>query len=182
MKIALISVYSSDQTMRDYYYTYLYALLAQRKPYQNISHEEMPTYTQHQGFINSKPYKEWFIIYDCNTKERVGSIYLSKENEIGIFLADGHQKKGYGRQAVKELMEYFRHVREFKANIAPLNSGSICFFVNLGFNYSDVVCESLPKEDGSHDIGDIIQYVYKITNPFYVEDLNEYPTEPVASK
>lgn len=164
MTIALISVYTDDLNMKTYYYNFLYALLAQREPYQNISHKVLPQYPEHIAFINSKPYKDWFIIYDTQTKERVGSIYLSKENEIGIFLAKGQRKKGYGRKALQALMEYFNHVREIKANIAPFNSTSICFFVNLGFKHHETLMEKIEGEDK------VIQYVYKIINPYYVSD------------
>lgn len=168
MTIALISVYTDDPHTKTYNYNFLYALLAQREEYQNISHKSLPQYQEHVSFVNSKPYKDWFIIYNIDTKQRVGSIYLSKENEVGIFISKNHKKKGYGRQALNSLMEYFKHVKEIKANIAPFNSTSICFFVNMGFKYRDTMYDAVNK-DGVMVTGDIIQYTYKIINPYYVE-------------
>ena len=63
---------------------FLYDLLKERKPNVNISHEKMPTYVQHIKFIESKPYSKWYIIKFGNKK--IGSVYLSKQNEIGIFI------------------------------------------------------------------------------------------------
>lgn len=164
MTIALISVYTDDPNMKVYYYTFLYALLSQREAYQNISHKTLPKWEDHVSFVNSKPYKDWFIIYDTQTKDRVGSIYLSKQNEIGIFLSKGHRKKGYGRRALQALMEYYTDTKELKANIAPMNSASICFFVNLGFKWHETMYDN---------VDEIIQYTYKIANPYYVAPAQE---------
>jgi RimJ/RimL family protein N-acetyltransferase len=166
MTIALISVYTHDKTLKDYYYRFLYDLLKQREPYQNISHKEMPTWENHVKFVDNKPYKDWFIIYETTSKQRVGSIYLSKENEIGIFLSKKQRQKGYGREALNSIMEYFNHVREIKANIAPLNSASICFFVNMGFVWQST---DIAAEDNKG----IIQYTYRMTNPYCVEHAQE---------
>lgn len=183
MSIALISVYSSDQMMQEYYNIFLYGLLAEREPYQNISHKEMPTFENHVKFVKSKPYKEWFVIYDTEQKKRVGSVYLSKENEIGVFISKNQRKRGFARKAVLQTMEYFYHVKHIKANIAPTNSPSICFFVNMGFKYDGalLVETAEPKE-----IGDLIykeeikQYTYKIINPYYGGSEDEQPERVVT--
>ena len=62
--------------------SFLYELLSERKLYENISHKKNPTYAKHIKFVMSKPYTKWFIIY--HQKEKVGSIYLTKQDEIGI--------------------------------------------------------------------------------------------------
>lgn len=177
MSIALISVYSQDQMMQEYYNIFLYGLLAEREPYQNISHKEMPEYKDHVNFVKSRPYKEWFVIYDRDQKKNVGSVYLSKDNEIGVFISKNQRKKGFAKKAVKELMEYFSHVREIKANIAPNNSTSICFFVNLGFQYNNTLVEGDEQsdEEGLKQCK-IIQYTYKIINPYYVASASEEVT------
>ncbi len=61
---------------------FLYDLLNKRPQYVNISHEKMPTKKQHNKFINSKPYSKWYIILFNGVK--VGSVYLSKKDEIGL--------------------------------------------------------------------------------------------------
>ena len=65
-------------------YLFLYDLLKERNPQANISHKKMPSYAQHIKFVNSRPYTKWYIIEKGN--EMVGSVYLSKQNEIGIFI------------------------------------------------------------------------------------------------
>ena len=44
----------------------------------------MPSYSEHKKFVNSKPYDKWDIIQVKNKK--IGSIYLTPQNEIGIFI------------------------------------------------------------------------------------------------
>ena len=61
---------------------FLYELLSVRKPNLNISHKKNPTYAKHVNFVMSKPYSKWYIIYHAT--EKIGSIYLTKQDEIGI--------------------------------------------------------------------------------------------------
>ena len=61
---------------------FLYDLLKNRDPIANISHKKMPSYDEHVYFILSNPYTIWYTIeYEG---EKTGSIYLSKQDEIGI--------------------------------------------------------------------------------------------------
>ena len=64
---------------------FLYDLLKYRDENSNISHKKMPSYNEHLKFVKSKPYTKWYII--LKSKDRIGSIYLSKNDEIGIFLS-----------------------------------------------------------------------------------------------
>lgn len=108
----------------------LYSLLEERKPWQNISHRKMPTWGEHNQFVCSKPYEAWYMVMvDADV---IGTVYLTKAREIGIQLFIEHQRKGYGRKAVKLLMD--RHPGRFLANINPLNSRSQQLFKNLGFS------------------------------------------------
>jgi RimJ/RimL family protein N-acetyltransferase len=109
---------------------FLYELLKEREPHQNISHCEMPSYEEHIRFVDSHPYREWYMIFHGDIV--IGAIYLSKQNEIGIFIKKIRQGEGYGKQAVRLLMEM--HLGErFLANINPHNSRSIDMFESLGF-------------------------------------------------
>jgi RimJ/RimL family protein N-acetyltransferase len=114
---------------------FLYELLKEREPHQNISHREMPSYEEHVRFVDSQPYREWFVIFnehEPNGMLPIGAIYLSKQNEIGIFIAKEYQGKGHGKTAICLLMN--RHPGErFLANINPLNERSIDVFLDLGF-------------------------------------------------
>ena len=92
----------------------------ERDSRQNISHKKMPTYNQHMSFVSSKPYSKWYVIlYGMN---KVGSIYLTSQNEIGIFIKKSFQNMQIGDTALREII---------KKN--PKNKKSIQFFKNHGF-------------------------------------------------
>lgn len=130
----LISIYNSREPERSMYERLLYKLLQERKPHQNISHKEMPTYDNHVKFIRSKPYKEHYLIYKEKPYTCLGSVYLTKDNEIGLFLFDEFQQKGYGSKVLKTIMKKYKS-ESLYANIAPNNYKSIIFFKNHGFHY-----------------------------------------------
>ena len=111
-------------------FSFLYNLLDQRNPIANISHKKMPTYEQHVKFCISRPYSKWYVILHNNQK--IGSIYLSNQDEIGIFIINSMQGKGIGKRALKLLMKYNPRLR-FLANISPKNKESMEFFTNSGF-------------------------------------------------
>ena len=90
----------------------------------------MPTYNKHINFISSKPYSKWYIIYFERTK--VGSIYISKQNEIGIFIMKKFLKKRIGSEAL-EIIIKSNPRKQFLANINPKNKKSIEFFKKNGF-------------------------------------------------
>jgi len=109
---------------------FLYDLLLQRGPTVNISHRKMPTYDEHVKFVTSRPYSRWYIIF--HSGKECGSIYLSKNDEIGIFLKKGMTKKGIGSKALKILMKKNPR-RRYLANINPKNKNSVRFFKKHGF-------------------------------------------------
>ena len=109
---------------------FLYNLLDERKPVTYISHKKMPTYEEHVNFVKSSPYSKWYIIEVDG--ERAGSIYLTKQNEIGIFLNENLQEKGIGSNALNVLIGKNPDLR-YLANINPENKKSIEFFKKLGF-------------------------------------------------
>jgi RimJ/RimL family protein N-acetyltransferase len=95
----------------------------------------MPTYANHEKFVLLKPYKEWFIIYDGMM--RVGSIYISKTDEIGLFILNEHHNKGYGGESLKTIIKEYPDCI-FKANINPNNYKSINFFKKHGFLWQTI--------------------------------------------
>jgi len=109
---------------------FLFQLLKNRDSRANISHKKMPTYQQHVKFVKSKPYSKWYII--IQSKEKVGSIYLSKTNEIGIFILKIFQKQNIGKSALNELFKKNPR-KHYLANVNPKNRKSIQFFKNNGF-------------------------------------------------
>ena len=122
-------------------HSFLYELLKQRDSIVNISHKKMPSYKDHVKFILSKPYSKWYVIqYD---DQRVGSIYLSKQNEIGIFLIKTMHRKKIGQIALKMMME--KHPRKrFLANINPKNKKFIKFFIKNDFKLIQYTYEIIP--------------------------------------
>ena len=126
--------------VRDSDAMFLFDLLKERDSYVNISHKKMPTYASHLKFITSKPYKKWYVIFSIDglrseskyTKTKVGSIYLSKNDEIGIFVSKEFQGKNIGKLALSELMKQNPRQR-YLANVSPKNKKSIQFFKDNGF-------------------------------------------------
>ena len=109
---------------------FLYELLKEREPSTNISHKKMPTFNQHVNFVLSKPYSKWYII--LQGIDGVGSIYLSKQNEIGIFLKKGSHHTGIGTAALKLIMNK-NPKKQYLSNINPKNNKSIEFFKKNNF-------------------------------------------------
>lgn len=108
----------------------LYELLKEREPHVNISHKRMPTFKQHRLFVRSAPYAYWYLIEVG--KHYVGSIYLTRVNEIGIFLFAQHRDKNHGPKAIRQLID--KHPRDrYLANVNPANTKSIRLFRRLGF-------------------------------------------------
>lgn len=122
---------------------FLYDLLVQRDPIANISHnpKEMPTFDQHRRFVDSRPYRAWYVIYADDAP--IGAVYLTQQNEIGVSISNGHRGCGYGKQAVYLLMKMHPGKR-FLANIAPGNARSLAIFEKLGF---ELVKLTLAKEE-----------------------------------
>ena len=111
-------------------YRFLYNLLMERDAGANISHKKMPTYNQHVAFVSAKPYSKWYVIlYDTN---KAGSIYLSSQNEIGIFIKKSFHGKQLGNIALHKLIQK-NPKKRYLANINPQNKKSVRFFKNNGF-------------------------------------------------
>ncbi len=110
--------------------TFLYDLLKERESNVNISHKKMPTYAQHIKFIESRPYSKWYVIILNNQK--IGSAYLSKQNEIGIFITKNKQRKKLGTSVLDMIIKK-NHRKRYLANVNPKNKKSISFFKKNGF-------------------------------------------------
>lgn len=122
--ITLVDIYSRW----DLYIAPLYQLLAERTPEQSISHRRMPTMGAHRAFVERRPYAHWYEILGDGVS--VGAIYLSKQREIGVSIFQVHQRKGFGRAAVIELMSL--HPGKFLANVSPANEASRKLWESLG--------------------------------------------------
>ena len=119
---------------------FLYNQLKERDPMINISHKKMPTYAEHSQFVLSKPYSKWYIIIYKNKK--IGNTYLTKTNEIGIFILKSTKINGIGRIVLEEIMKMNPRSR-YLANVNPKNDKFSNFFKKNGFK--------------------LIQYTYELT-------------------
>jgi RimJ/RimL family protein N-acetyltransferase len=111
---------------------FLFDLLKQREGIVNISHKSLPTWEEHVEFIKNNTYQSWDIIWVDNV--RIGNIYLTDRDEIGIFLDKESQSNGYGSIAINEFMKKNGKKRYF-ANISPTNYKSIQFFGKHGITH-----------------------------------------------
>ncbi len=109
---------------------FLFDLLKQREGIVNISHKSLPTWEEHVEFIKNNTYQSWDIIWVDNI--RIGNIYLTDRDEIGIFLDKESQSNGYGSIAINEFMKK-NGKKRYLANIRPTNYKSIQFFGKHGF-------------------------------------------------
>lgn len=123
-------------------YRFLYNLLKERDPNVNISHKTMPTFDEHVAFVSSKPYSCWYVI-EFNGKKS-GSIYLSKTDEIGIFIKKSFRGKNLGNTTLELFLKKHPKSR-YLANVSPKNKKSMKFFKNNGFKLIQYTFE-LTKE------------------------------------
>ena len=113
-------------------YRFLYNLLKERDSRVNISHRKMPTYSEHLKFIRSKPYTKWYIVEFGASK--IASVYLTSQNEIGIFIKKTYQNKKLGGVILSQLIQ--KNPRErYLANVSPKNKTSENFFKSNGFKF-----------------------------------------------
>ena len=119
---------------------FLYNQLKERESKINISHKKMPTFEQHSKFVMSNPYSKWYIIMYKNKK--IGNTYLTKTNEIGIFILKSIRIKGIGKTVLEFLMKMNPRSR-YLANVSPKNKKSQDFFKKNNFK--------------------LIQYTYELT-------------------
>ena len=63
---------------------------------------------------------------------KVGSIYLTSQNEIGIFIKKSFQNRQIGDTALREIIKK-NPKKRYLANVNPKNKKSIQFFKNHGF-------------------------------------------------
>ncbi len=135
MRLTLRSVYKEDSAL------VLYAMLKERlsEPASNISHQKMPTFAEHLRFYNSKPYRVWYLINVDGLP--AGSIYASRNNEIGVYLGRDYRGLRIATWALTKLLEKHKPlpakagVRSGKwlAHINPANLASLSFFERMQF-------------------------------------------------
>ena len=123
---------------------FLYDLLKVRDSRANISHKKVPSYDEHVHFILSNPYTIWYIIeYEG---KKIGSVYLSKQDEIGISLVDNLLYNKIGKSVIKLLIKNNPRKR-YLANVSPQNKKLQDFFVNSGFTGLEYTYEMIIEDE-----------------------------------
>lgn len=131
---------------------FLYELLKERDDTINISHTKLPIFENHVKFVEKYPYKDWYVLKSMSKDHKgyFASMYLTKQNEIGIFISKSHQRKGYASYILPQLIGDFFHRQKLLgqsealyANINPKNSASKKLFEKLGFK----LLRSEPTQD-----------------------------------
>lgn len=143
--VRLVDVYE-DGVPRKHSAEFLYELLKERTgdPDVNISHKTLPTWTEHTSFIDSHPYRFWYLVEWLQPGGEplwVGYISATANNEIGIVLQRHARGQGLGQMAIRLFMNGHkpnpesRGIRsgDWLANIAPTNEPSKRAFQKLGF-------------------------------------------------
>ena len=110
--------------------SFLYELLSERKSHVNISHKKPPTYAKHVKFVMSKPYSKWYVIY--HTTEKIGSVYLTKQDEIGIHFKEQNMNNKIRSKVLNMIIKKNPRNR-YMININPRNTSLRNFLKNEGF-------------------------------------------------
>jgi len=111
----------------------LYQLLKERPEKACISHNVMPSYSEHVRFVQSNPYRKWFII---DSDGYAGAVYVTHNDEIGVGILKDFQRMGLGLESIDMIMtEVIPNSGHFLANINPCNGASIRLFEGLGFSH-----------------------------------------------
>ncbi len=111
---------------------FLYDLLQERTPEMNISHKKMPSWEGHIAFWDKCDYKEAYVIMEY--QKQFGLIYLTKKNEVGIFIKQDSRFQGIGSKALHILLDKHKGKR-ILANLSPKNEDSRDFFLKHGFKH-----------------------------------------------
>jgi RimJ/RimL family protein N-acetyltransferase len=129
--VVLVDVYGEG---KEQHCADLYAMLTQRPRYVNISHEKLPSWSEHVKFLDGKPYNSWYMI--CWNQFVVGQVYVTSRREIGIQILDGYQRRGLGTK----VLDMIKNLEgdPLYANINPRNKRSRAFFAKNGFKLKQV--------------------------------------------
>ena len=125
---------------------FLYELLESRD--HSISHQSMPTFEQHRNFVLSKPYQNWYLVF--NGDQAVGSFYVQTDNSVGLNLSC--VKKEWVDTILEFLIANSCPNSEIFSKVPPY------FYINVSYN--DKALAKTLEEMGHVPI----QTAYKIVN------------------
>ena len=96
----------------------------------------MPSYKNHKQFVNSKPYRYWFIILSSNLV--IGNAYITRLNEISIKLKKNSSL--YYQETLSLLINNFKPLKaipskrrsSFLINVSAKDKNLINLFSRMG--------------------------------------------------
>ena len=110
----------------------------------NISHEKMPSFSEHCEFVNSHPYRGWWLVNAGIEKNiALGSVYINYDNSVGINL--DFDKIGFSsdyfimrlKETMKPLEEKKSQIyKDYFFNVSPSNSDFINWLEESGYRES----------------------------------------------
>ena len=116
----------------------LYDILSERTPDESISHKKMPAWNEHVRFVDSEPYAHWYLV-ESPMFGVLGTIYLTHQREVGVFIKREFRGEGYAKAAIRLLRE--RHPGRLLANVNPNNAPSRKLWESLGGELIQVTYE-----------------------------------------
>ena len=105
----------------------LYFLLKSRK--YSVSHNKLPSMTEHRKFVIENPYVVWYLFYRDNNI--LGSFYLQSDNSVGINL---------NKPNTDDLLEIIKYVKTNYNPLPPIKSLRRSeFFLNVAAENLDLI-------------------------------------------
>lgn len=121
----------------------LYRLMQERSheddSFTNISHRKLPSWDEHIAFVEREFYRFWWLIEADG--QFIGSLSVTWNNEIGIVLFKRFRGRGYGKTALRTLLEMIKPLPALPserrggwvAHVHPKNEISVGMFGSFGF-------------------------------------------------
>ena len=97
----------------------LYNLLKLRK--YKISSRAKVDFEEHQSFVLAHPYRVWYIVREGDVL--IGSVYVKKDNSIGLNLIEGHEK--HVKEILRIICESWKPLREIPSVRSPIFSVNV---------------------------------------------------------
>lgn len=140
----LVPVHDEQGVASDRMVEWLYELLREREDeHQNNISFKLPEFDEHIRFVQSNPYRYWYLIEAPAPMGLVGYISATRRNEIGIVLKRTARRRGYGGAALQQFIDTHKPLPaipsersgRWLANINPANEASKALFRSLGFSH-----------------------------------------------
>lgn len=125
---------------------------------------------------------EFYAVELKSESKVIGNVYMGRRDfnarELGYVLNENYQKKGYGSEACKAVMEYFFQmgVHRIYAECAPENTASWKLLESLGMEREAHLRKNVSFHSDSHGAPVYWDtYIYARLNPLENSDLSGMP-------